>query len=114
MCQQCAIREMQAHENLEAADLLKMLIDKMHATVGGDGGAVTYEIDLDEADADWLAAWGAENEDKEIDDPTEEDMPPEASENLESDCRERSGPGETAAVFHKADGSSGIAPYKPA
>jgi hypothetical protein len=112
MCEQCAIRELQAHENLEAADLLKMLIDKMHATIGGDGGPVTYEIDLDEADADWLAAWGAENEDKEIDDPTEEE--PEASEQLEVDCRERFGPGETATAVVKTGGALSIEPYKNA
>jgi hypothetical protein len=87
MCQQCAIREMQAHENLEAADLLKMLIGKIHAGVDDDG-QIEIRAGLAPEDVDRLAAGRAASEDAEIDDPEEEDMPAEASEQLHTDCRD--------------------------
>jgi hypothetical protein len=76
-----------ADEAGEASALLLLLIGKIHATRTPKGARL--RIDLADTEMDWLCAWGAANEDAEEDDPPEDDLPPEASENLESDSRIR-------------------------
>jgi hypothetical protein len=87
---------MNEDEDLHAADLLKMLISKIHASNKSDGARL--RIDLTENEMDWLCEWQAASEDTEDDDPAEEDIPPEESENLESDSRIRVEPVETNPV----------------
>jgi hypothetical protein len=105
MCEAC-------EEYREASALLLMLINKIHATQ--TSGGARLRIDLANWEMDWLCAWGEANEDLEEDIPPEDDLPPEASGQLEADCRERFGPGETATAVVKPGGTLSIEPYEPA
>jgi hypothetical protein len=88
MCSRCDVTRVLDEEEFEASALLLMLINKIHAAAE-EGGGVHVSMDLSDAEFDWLCAWGAVNEDAEEDDPLEEDMPPEESEQLETDSRIR-------------------------
>lgn len=61
--------------------LLQTIIDRLDV----EGSKASFELTPEIADE--LAAFGAEAEDLEDDDPTEEDTPPEVSEQLHTDCR---------------------------
>jgi hypothetical protein len=84
MCERCA--RLDADE-FQATALLRMIISKIHARCDADGAMEFEKIKLTPSEADWLCAWGAENEDMEDADPLEEDTAPEESEQLESDSR---------------------------
>ncbi len=99
MCEACKAREMLDVEDHQASALLHMLIRKAHAEPLESGGA-RVEIGLADSELDWLAAWGAANEDAEDDDPAEESEAAEESEQLEADCRERFGPNEGVPAAH--------------
>lgn len=61
--------------------LLSAIIERLDI----EGSTASFELTPEIADE--LAAFGTDREDLEDDDPTEEDMPPEASEQLDTDCR---------------------------
>lgn len=101
MCEACALRKMNEDADLQASALLTMLLDRFEMDVD-QYGAVELRASLNPTESDWLCAWGAANEDVEDDDAAEEDMPPEESENLESDSRIRFGAGEgTTVALHQ-------------
>ncbi len=53
-----------------------------------DQSASWADLSLDPTESDLLCSWGAANEDAEESDAAEEDMPPEESEQLHTDCRD--------------------------
>ena len=114
MCEQCKLREAADRDDYEASALLTMLIRKGHADAVEDDGTVHLDISLSADEMNWLAAWGASNEDVEDADSAEEDTPAEQWEQLESDCRDRFGPGETATAVVTAGGVDAVKPYRPA
>lgn len=61
--------------------LLSAIVDRLDI----EGSTATFELTPELADE--LAAFGADREDMEDDDPSEEDVPSEASEQLDTDCR---------------------------
>ena len=100
MYERSKLREASDTEDYEASALLAMLISKARAPPQADGDSVRLTIDLSASDMQWLCAWGADNEDREESEATEEDIPPQASEQLEVDSRYRFGPEEGIGEAH--------------
>lgn len=110
MCRECKLREMHDVTDWEATTILRVLIERAHAVRPG-----VLEIELNETEADWLAEWEAEQADLEESEHAEDDGSPEGSEQLETDCRTRLGPGETATAIANPNGmDSAIETYRSA